>query len=149
MDTIQFETEELTKEQLLDGKITILEKEYAYHFIPGQYRAYDLGIDNPVEYETSLLRLIKEEIQPTFFLPAQELLEVFDLDSGWIPFYNAENWQHTEVEDLPPSKNVFFKSLEAAILNRDVNLIQLGNSNIHWKNWCDFDFSQQENWDEK
>lgn len=147
LDTIQFETEEaLSKEQLFNGKITILEKTYEYHFVPEQYQTYDLAIDDPLEYETSLLRLIKEELRPTFFLNANELLETFNLDPRWIPFYKAENWQHTEVEGLPPSKNIFFSSLERAIEHRDANLIEVGKSNIHWKNWCEYDFSQQENW---
>ena len=134
-------------EQFLNGKITILDKNYEYHFTPGQYQAYDLTIADPIDYEISLLRLIKEELQPNFFLDPYELLNELDLSSGWIPFYKTDNWQHTEVEDLPPSKNIFFKSLESAILNRDVNLIQIAESNIHWKNWREYDFSQQEYWE--
>lgn len=147
LDTIQLETKELTKDQLFNGKITILENTYVYHFKPEQFLAHNLGIDNPIEFKTSLLRLINEEIQPTFFITANELLKVFNLTPEWKPFYHTNNWQHTEVEDLPPSKNIFFKSLETAILNRDVNLIQLGKSNLHWKQWCSYDFSQQINWE--
>ncbi|MEY9970463.1 hypothetical protein ABH966_000827 [Lysinibacillus sp. RC46] len=150
LDTIDIDSwsyEGLPKENLFSGKITILNQVYNYAFNASTYTQKNIQLVDEASYPTYLLRMIKETMDPLFFINKEEILEVLDQDGKWNYFYSTDCWQHTEVGDIPPSQNIFFKSLEQALITKNPTFIQLGESNVHWLNWVDYDFEKQIDWD--
>lgn len=150
LDTIQLHNwscDGLPKDSLYEGEITILGQLSKYHFNQEQYSRSNIDVKSEGAYTTYVLRAVKEILSPSFFIPPEELIDACNLGANWQHFYSTSDWQHTEVEDLPPSDNIFFQSLHAALNHKNPNLIQIGTVNTHWQNWAEYDFEQQESWD--
>lgn len=150
LDTIQLQNwsyDGLPKESLYKGEVIILGQLYKYHFNREQYSRFNMDVNSEAAYTTHVLRVIKEVLKPSFFITPEELLATCNVGENWQHFYSTNAWQHTEVEDVPPSENIFFHSLHAALVHENPNLIQVGTVNTNWHNWTEYDFDQQKSWE--
>lgn len=141
--------DEFPESRLYKGAVLLNGQQVSYSFTNQEYASKGIFIKDKDSYATYLLRCLaeKEKSSVFFYVPTHILLERLDEDSNWSLFYSTEEWEHTEIEDKPPSQNIFFSSLQKAVENKNTSLIQLGKPNTHWSNWTDYDFDQQGDWE--
>ncbi|PGK51820.1 hypothetical protein CN918_28930 [Priestia megaterium] len=101
-----------------------------------------VGIDPHPFSLTKLARWLCKDHKNLLFLTVDEMIKESGLVMSSKPFYQTEQWKHTD-EELP-SLNEFFTSLADAMAQNDASLIKNSGSNTHWAHWTWSDFDNQD-----
>lgn len=133
---------------LFHDKVLIQGNDYPFDYTEDSYKTKGIALKDTDSYPTYFMRMLAEvnETREMLWCSEEELKEALNLSQEWHLFYRTDNWEHTEVEEEKPSKNLFFKSLAEAMEIKDQSVIELGKVNTYWKNWVDYDFENQDEW---
>lgn len=135
---------------LFQDKVFIQGNEYHFNYTADSYKKKEIVVKDNDSYPTYFMRMLAEveETREMLWCSEKELKETLNLPQNWSLFYRTDNWEHTEVEEEKPSNILFFNSLANAMEKKDPSVIELGKVNTHWKNWVDYDFENQADWED-
>ncbi|MHC8520749.1 DUF7003 family protein [Rossellomorea sp. H39__3] len=149
VDCENIELNKNSSNPLFEGTITVNEDVTLYSLNENDYTENNISILDQCYIDTYLLRALNEHYPDSinWFMPSDKVLKTINETSGWVSFYSTECWEHVEVESEAPSENPFFISLERAIIEKNIALVEQGSGNTHWSNWTEYDFDKQNDWE--
>ncbi|WJE23257.1 DUF7003 family protein [Bacillus cereus] len=128
---------------LYEGEIVIHDNPFKYKFTKEQYLNNGIEIKNINSYSTYFLRMLFscKESRNLLWSKDNEILKELEDGTDWMLWYETCEWQHTVEEKV--SENLFFQTLVRAIEEKDLRIINKGETNTSWENWIDSDFENQ------